>query len=163
MFRNEFIADTWIDEISGSPRGEFGGDVFWVAVPCDLVDVYRRLFIALIMEAGNTSESSVKLYQTTRHQQHKRQASSDTCIVGCLTTMYQPLLLSASELYERVGFDELVGIRWVAFASNVEGLVRFRQTFGYVLWCYGGHNLKRCYRIRASTFHHNGNSLQFSD
>jgi hypothetical protein len=38
--------------------------VFWVVVPCSLVDVYRP--IALMMEAASTSETSVNFYQTTR-------------------------------------------------------------------------------------------------
>jgi hypothetical protein len=39
--------------------------VFWDVTPCSLVKVYRR-FIDLIMEAENTSETSVNFYQTTR-------------------------------------------------------------------------------------------------
>jgi hypothetical protein len=40
--------------------------VFWVMAPCSLVEVYR--FIALMMEAARTSETSVNFYQTTwRH------------------------------------------------------------------------------------------------
>jgi hypothetical protein len=44
--------------------------VFWVFALCSLVEVYRRFsgacFIALIMEAASTSETSVNFYQTTR-------------------------------------------------------------------------------------------------
>jgi hypothetical protein len=43
--------------------------VFWDVAPCYLVEVYRRFrgkIIALMMEAANTSETSVKFYQTTR-------------------------------------------------------------------------------------------------
>jgi hypothetical protein len=42
--------------------------VFWVVVPCSLVEVYRRfkgaccLLIALMMEAASTSETSVNFY-----------------------------------------------------------------------------------------------------
>jgi hypothetical protein len=39
--------------------------VFWVVVPYSLIEVYRR-FIALMMEAVSTSETSVNFYQTTR-------------------------------------------------------------------------------------------------
>jgi hypothetical protein len=38
--------------------------VVWVVVPCSLVEVYWR-FIALMMEAASTSETSVRFYQTT--------------------------------------------------------------------------------------------------
>jgi hypothetical protein len=38
--------------------------VFWVAAPCRMVRVYS--FIALTMEAVQTSEIQVKLYQSTR-------------------------------------------------------------------------------------------------
>jgi hypothetical protein len=38
--------------------------VFWVVAPCSLVEVYRR-FIALMMEAASTSETSVNFHQTT--------------------------------------------------------------------------------------------------
>jgi hypothetical protein len=41
--------------------------VFWVVEPCSLVEVYRR-FIALMMEAASTSETSMNLYKTTRHK-----------------------------------------------------------------------------------------------
>jgi hypothetical protein len=40
--------------------------VFWVFAPSSLVEVYRR-FIALIMEAASTFETSVNFYQTARH------------------------------------------------------------------------------------------------
>jgi hypothetical protein len=39
--------------------------VFWVVAPCSLVEVYR--LIALMMKAASTSEMSVNIYQTTRH------------------------------------------------------------------------------------------------
>jgi hypothetical protein len=39
--------------------------VFWVAAPCSLVGVYRRL-ITLMMEAASISETSVNCYQITR-------------------------------------------------------------------------------------------------
>jgi hypothetical protein len=55
--------------------------VFWDVAPCSLKNVYRRfrgaccfhheeflargLFIALMMEAESTTETSVKFYQTT--------------------------------------------------------------------------------------------------
>jgi hypothetical protein len=38
---------------------------FWDIEPCSLVEVDRR-FIALTMEAVNTSETSVNFYETTR-------------------------------------------------------------------------------------------------
>jgi hypothetical protein len=51
--------------------------VFWVVAPCSLLEVYRRfsgacrlhhqVLIALMIEAASTSETSVKLYQPTRH------------------------------------------------------------------------------------------------
>jgi hypothetical protein len=53
--------------------------VFWVVMPCSLVEVYRRFrgtcclhrqgnkIIALMMEAANISETSVNFYQNTRH------------------------------------------------------------------------------------------------
>jgi hypothetical protein len=57
--------------------------VVWDVAPYSLVDVYRRFrgtccfhhqggnvyqtFIALMMEAASTSETSVNFYQTTRH------------------------------------------------------------------------------------------------
>jgi hypothetical protein len=46
--------------------------VFWVFVPCSLVEIYRRFrgaccgAIFLMMEAASTSETSVKFYQTAR-------------------------------------------------------------------------------------------------
>jgi hypothetical protein len=48
--------------------------VFWVVVPCSLVEVYQRFrgpccsheIIALMMEAARTSEKLVNFYQTTR-------------------------------------------------------------------------------------------------
>jgi hypothetical protein len=51
--------------------------VFWVVAQCSLVEVYRLFtgacclhhqysFIALMMEAANTSETSANFYQTTR-------------------------------------------------------------------------------------------------
>jgi hypothetical protein len=57
--------------------------VFWIVAPCSLVEIYLRfrgtcctlhqgcenvrgLFIALIMEAASTSETSINFYQTTR-------------------------------------------------------------------------------------------------
>jgi hypothetical protein len=42
--------------------------VFWVVAPCNLVEVCRRFRErrALMMEASNTTETSVNLYQTTR-------------------------------------------------------------------------------------------------
>jgi hypothetical protein len=43
--------------------------VFWVVPPCSLVEVYRRylvMVIALMMEAANTSETSVNFYHTTQ-------------------------------------------------------------------------------------------------
>jgi hypothetical protein len=45
--------------------------VFWVAAPCNLVEVYRRFrgvsaSIIRVMEAVSTSETSVNFYQTTR-------------------------------------------------------------------------------------------------
>jgi hypothetical protein len=41
--------------------------VFWVAVPCCLVKVYRRFIraIALMMESASTSEAWLSFYQTT--------------------------------------------------------------------------------------------------
>jgi hypothetical protein len=36
----------------------------WDAAPCSLVEAYR--FVALMMEAASTSETSVNLYQSTR-------------------------------------------------------------------------------------------------
>jgi hypothetical protein len=37
--------------------------VFWVVAPCGLVEVYLRFRgIALMMEAANTSETSVNFY-----------------------------------------------------------------------------------------------------
>jgi hypothetical protein len=42
-----------------------GMAVFWVVAPCSLVEVYRR-FIALMVEAASTSDTSVNVYQTTR-------------------------------------------------------------------------------------------------
>jgi hypothetical protein len=41
--------------------------VFWVAVQCSLIEVYRRFVRAMIMEAGNTSETPVNFYHTARH------------------------------------------------------------------------------------------------
>jgi hypothetical protein len=52
-------------------------DVFWVAAPCSLVEVYQystcclhyqgdESLIALMMEAASTSETLVNIYQTTR-------------------------------------------------------------------------------------------------
>jgi hypothetical protein len=47
--------------------------VFWVVVPCSLVEVCRRfrgncwLMIALMMEAASSSETSVNFYQTKLH------------------------------------------------------------------------------------------------
>jgi hypothetical protein len=38
--------------------------VFWVAVPCSLVD--GLAMIVLMMEAASTSQTSVNLYHTTR-------------------------------------------------------------------------------------------------
>jgi hypothetical protein len=38
--------------------------VFWDVSPCSLVEVYRR-FIALMMEAASSYETSVNFYQTT--------------------------------------------------------------------------------------------------
>jgi hypothetical protein len=40
--------------------------VFWVVAPCSLVEVFQRSIIAQLMEAARTSETLVKLYQTTR-------------------------------------------------------------------------------------------------
>jgi hypothetical protein len=42
--------------------------VFWIVVPCSLVEVFRRFrgLIALMMEAANTSEMSVNICQTTQ-------------------------------------------------------------------------------------------------
>jgi hypothetical protein len=50
--------------------------VFWVLAPCSLAEIYRRFrgawlpassgLIALMIEAVNTSETSVNFYQTTR-------------------------------------------------------------------------------------------------
>jgi hypothetical protein len=51
--------------------------VFWVVVPCSLVEIYYRfrgpcclhhqgLLIALMMEAARSSETLVNFYQTTR-------------------------------------------------------------------------------------------------
>jgi hypothetical protein len=42
--------------------------IFWVVVPCSLVEVYQRFRGALMMEAASTSEMSV--------QQSRRQLSS---------------------------------------------------------------------------------------
>jgi hypothetical protein len=47
--------------------------VFWVVVPCNLVEVYRRFgnaycLIALMMEAASNCEKSVNFYQTTRRK-----------------------------------------------------------------------------------------------
>jgi hypothetical protein len=39
--------------------------VFWVVVPCSLVETDRR-FRAMIMEAVSTSEMSVNFYKTAR-------------------------------------------------------------------------------------------------
>jgi hypothetical protein len=39
--------------------------VFWVVVPCNLVEVYQR-FIVLMMEAARTSETLVNFYQSAR-------------------------------------------------------------------------------------------------
>jgi hypothetical protein len=39
--------------------------VFWDVASCSLVEVYRR-FIALMMEAASTAETSVNFYQNTR-------------------------------------------------------------------------------------------------
>jgi hypothetical protein len=48
--------------------------VFWVAVLCNLVEVYQHFrgapssgLIALMMEAARTSETLVTIYQTTWH------------------------------------------------------------------------------------------------
>jgi hypothetical protein len=42
--------------------------VFWVVAPCSLVEVYRHFrgvcYIALMMEAASTSETSANFYQT---------------------------------------------------------------------------------------------------
>jgi hypothetical protein len=41
--------------------------VFWVVVPCILVEVYRRFTaFALMMEAASTSETSANFYEITR-------------------------------------------------------------------------------------------------
>jgi hypothetical protein len=41
--------------------------IFWVVAPCSLLEVYRRFrAFALVMEAVNTSETSVNFYKTTR-------------------------------------------------------------------------------------------------
>jgi hypothetical protein len=45
--------------------------VFWVVAPCSLVEIYRP-FIALMMKAASTSETSVNFYQ----EQPRRQPSS---------------------------------------------------------------------------------------
>jgi hypothetical protein len=44
-------------------------DVLWDVAPCNLVEIYRRFrgVAALMMEAASTAETSVNLYQTTRH------------------------------------------------------------------------------------------------
>jgi hypothetical protein len=39
--------------------------VFWVVAPCSLVEAYQRSR-ALMMEAANTSETLVNVYQTTQ-------------------------------------------------------------------------------------------------
>jgi hypothetical protein len=41
-------------------------DVFWVVVPCSLLEVYQRFIITLMMEAASTSETLVNFYQTIR-------------------------------------------------------------------------------------------------
>jgi hypothetical protein len=47
--------------------------VFWIVVPCSVVEVYQRfrgpccLHHQLMMEAAKTSETLVNFYQTTRH------------------------------------------------------------------------------------------------
>jgi hypothetical protein len=40
--------------------------VFWVVAPCSLIVNHQGDLIALMMEAGSTSETSVNFYQTTR-------------------------------------------------------------------------------------------------
>jgi hypothetical protein len=44
--------------------------VFWVVVPCSLVEVYQRfrgpVLITLMMKAARTSETLVNFYQTTQ-------------------------------------------------------------------------------------------------
>jgi hypothetical protein len=63
--------------------------VFWVVAPCSLVEIYRRFrgaYIALMMEAASTSESSVNFYRTTRrnnqedsnlHTRHRENLNSN--------------------------------------------------------------------------------------
>jgi hypothetical protein len=44
-------------------------DAFWFVAHCSLVEVYRRfrgILIFLMMEAENTTKTSVNLYQTTQ-------------------------------------------------------------------------------------------------
>jgi 7-cyano-7-deazaguanine synthase in queuosine biosynthesis len=68
--------------------------VFWVEAPCSLVS---KLLIALMMEAARTSETLVKLYQTTRcfnpEDSHRHCISCCSCDrdVYYLTTFYQLL------------------------------------------------------------------------
>jgi hypothetical protein len=62
--------------------------VFCVVTPCSLVEVYRR-FIALMMKAASTSETSVNFYHTTQCKTQKtanlkHQSSDDEfCIYDC--------------------------------------------------------------------------------
>jgi hypothetical protein len=54
--------------------------IFWIAAPCSLAEVYRRIrgacaLIALMMEAARTSETSVNFYQTAR-----RNNPEDSCL-----------------------------------------------------------------------------------
>jgi hypothetical protein len=59
-------------EISGFGAVSTKMAVFWVVTPCGLVWVYRRFrspysnIGKMLMQAASTSETSVKLYQTTR-------------------------------------------------------------------------------------------------
>jgi hypothetical protein len=69
---------------------------FWDLAPWILVEVYRR-FIALIMEAASTSETSVNSYQTTRRNnpedsllQHK-DVSPFTLILVLFATLFTSL------------------------------------------------------------------------
>jgi hypothetical protein len=50
--------------------------VFWVVVPCSLVEVYRRFRgtctrIVLLLEAASSSETLVNIYQTTQNYNPK--------------------------------------------------------------------------------------------
>jgi hypothetical protein len=55
--------------------------VFWIFVPCSLVDVYRRFraacccvsrtMMVVVMEAASISETSLNVYQTTRRNNQK--------------------------------------------------------------------------------------------